>query len=71
VAKAPADFGGEQAGQLLGLLPTVSGDWGSGRLLKTRLVSVLLTDDGRLLAGAVNPQRLYEAAADPAAKLGS
>lgn len=71
VAKAPADFGGEQAGQLLSLLPPVSGDWGSGRLLKTRLVSVLLTDDGRLLAGAVNPQRLYEAAADPAAKLGS
>ncbi|GAA1021217.1 membrane protein [Acrocarpospora pleiomorpha] len=40
----------------------VSGTWGSGRLIKTKLVSVLLTDDGRVVAGAVTPEVLYEAA---------
>jgi outer membrane lipoprotein-sorting protein len=49
-------------GGLLGNLPRVSGTWGSGRLLSGKLFSVLLTDDGRLLAGAVSPQRLFEAA---------
>jgi len=48
---------------MLALLPKVSGDWGSGTLLSSRLFSVLLTDDGRLFAGAVGPQSLYEAAA--------
>ncbi|WP_242659391.1 LolA family protein [Thermostaphylospora chromogena] len=40
----------------------VSGAWGSGRLIETKLVTALLTDDGRLLAGAVTPDVLYEAA---------
>jgi outer membrane lipoprotein-sorting protein len=48
---------------MLALLPKVSGDWGSGTLLTSRVFSVLLTDDGRLFAGAVGPQSLYEAAA--------
>jgi outer membrane lipoprotein-sorting protein len=52
-------------------LPSVSGSWGSGRLLTSKLLTVLLTDDGRLLIGAVAPERLYTAAADPAAKLPS
>lgn len=43
-------------------LPRVSGDWGSGRLLTGRLFSVLITDDGRVLAGAVAKELLYEAA---------
>jgi len=43
-------------------LQRVSGDWGSGRLLTSRLVSALITDDGRLLVGAVPPQLLYQAA---------
>ncbi|MEW2374943.1 sigma-E factor regulatory protein RseB domain-containing protein [Micromonospora sp. NPDC047812] len=47
---------------LLGKLPKVSGDWGSGRLLTGKLFSALLTDDGRLIAGAVTPERLYEVA---------
>lgn len=47
---------------LRGLFPEVSGDWGSGRLFTTKLVNVLLLDDGRVLAGAVTPQRLYEVA---------
>ncbi|MEH0841924.1 sigma-E factor regulatory protein RseB domain-containing protein [Micromonospora sp. CPCC 205711] len=51
-----------QLGSLLNGLPKVSGDWGSGRLLTGKLFSVLLTDDGRLLAGAVTPERLYQAA---------
>lgn len=41
----------------------VSGSWGSGRLVQSKLFSALLTDDGRLLVGAVDPQQLYTAAA--------
>jgi outer membrane lipoprotein-sorting protein len=50
-------------------LPAVSGAWGSGKLLRSSLLTALITDDGRLLVGAVEPDRLYAAAADPAAKL--
>ncbi|GAA4628591.1 outer membrane lipoprotein carrier protein LolA [Actinoallomurus vinaceus] len=41
----------------------VSGSWGSGKLLRTKLVSVLLTDDGRVYVGAVTPDLLEQAAA--------
>ncbi|SCF45539.1 Outer membrane lipoprotein-sorting protein [Micromonospora matsumotoense] len=59
----PADGpGAAQALDLLNGLPKVSGDWGSGRLFAGKLFSVLLTDDGRVLAGAVTPERLYQAA---------
>ena len=44
----------------------VSGSWGSGRLIKTSLISVLITDQGRVLVGAVTPQVLYSAAAQVA-----
>lgn len=44
-------------------LPVVSGSWGSGHLLRGTLFSVLLTDDGRVAAGAVAPDRLYAALA--------
>jgi hypothetical protein len=44
-------------------LPKVSGAWGSGRLLSGALFSALLTDDGRVLVGAVAPAKLYEVAA--------
>ncbi|MEV4772815.1 LolA family protein [Micromonospora humida] len=54
--------GAAQALDLLNGLPKVSGDWGSGRLFAGKLFSVLLTDDGRVLAGLVTPERLYEAA---------
>ena len=37
----------------------VHGSWGSGRLLQTTLLSVLITSDGRILAGAVTPAVLY------------
>ncbi|MEU8392009.1 hypothetical protein [Micromonospora sp. NPDC048842] len=62
-AAPPAGAGPDlDMSKLLGGLPTVSGDWGSGRLLTSKLFSVLLTDDGRVLAGAVTPERLYQAA---------
>jgi len=44
------------------LLPEVKGSWGSGRLLTSALFSALVTDDGRILVGAVAPEKLYEAA---------
>lgn len=60
---APAGAAGaDMLGKVLGDLTKVSGDWGSGRLLTGKLFSVLLTDDGRVLAGLVRPERLYAAA---------
>ena len=53
--------------RVLNALPRVSGSWGSGRLLAGTLFSVLLTDDGRVLAGAVTPARLEQVAAAPQA----
>jgi len=47
---------------LLNSATRVSGSWGSGRLLQTSLVSVLITDNGRMFAGAVQPSVLYAAA---------
>ncbi|MBO0818553.1 MAG: DUF2092 domain-containing protein, partial [Actinobacteria bacterium] len=41
----------------------VHGTWGSGKLLTTSLVSILITSDGHVLAGAVAPSVLYAAAA--------
>ena len=38
---------------MLGKLPAVSGSWGSGHLLRSALVSAVLTDDGRVAVGAV------------------
>lgn len=50
------------ADALLKSAKPVSGTWGSGRVIQTKLVSALLTDDGRLLAGAVTPDKLTEVA---------
>ncbi len=47
--------------QALQALPTVSGDWGSGHLLRGTLFSVLISDDGRVAVGAVPPDALYAA----------
>ena len=38
------------------------GAWGSGRLLRTSLISVLITDNGSMYVGAVQPSVLYAAA---------
>jgi outer membrane lipoprotein-sorting protein len=56
-----------QLAALLQAAEPVSGSYGSGRLLRTALVSVLLLDDGRVLVGAVTPAVLEAAASDPAA----
>ncbi len=65
VAKVPsgASTGSSSLTGMLKVLPEVSGRWGSGRLLRGTLFSVLLTDDGRLVIGAVPPQTLYAALA--------
>jgi outer membrane lipoprotein-sorting protein len=59
-----------QADQLLQTLlrsaTPVSGAYGSGRLLRTSLVSVLMLDDGRVFVGAVTPATLEQAAASSA-----
>ncbi len=62
VAKVPAGDKNAQIDAVVESLPQVSGAWGSGRLLKSALFSALLTDDGRVLAGAVAPEKLYEVA---------
>jgi outer membrane lipoprotein-sorting protein len=46
---------------LLGSVPKVSGDWGSGRLVDGTLFSAVLTDDGRVAVGAVATEALYAA----------
>jgi len=70
-ASAPGNGGsGDSAAVLNALLLAathVSGPWGSGRLLRTSLVSVLITDGGRMFVGAVQPSVLYAAASQAAA----
>lgn len=63
-AAAPASPGGaaDQLTRVLDKLPKVNGSWGSGRLLTGTLFSALITDDQRLIVGAVTPEKLYEAA---------
>ncbi len=61
-ARPPAGQDTPALDMLAKQLPAVSGDWGSGRLFRSDLVTALLTDDGRLVAGAVTPERLYEVA---------
>jgi outer membrane lipoprotein-sorting protein len=68
--KMPKEQGDGPTGQdtnaivdaLLKSAKPVSGTWGSGKVIQTKLVSALLTDDGRLLVGAVTPEKLTEAA---------
>jgi hypothetical protein len=48
--------------KVLDQLPIVSGSWGSGRLLTSPLLCVLVTDTGRVFAGSVDPSALYAAA---------
>lgn len=54
---------GKQAEGVLNMLPKASGTWGKGRIFAGPLFSVLVTDDGRVFAGAVSPETLYAAAA--------
>jgi outer membrane lipoprotein-sorting protein len=59
----PADA--KKAQDVINQLPQGNG----GRTFNSKLFSVLLTDDGRVLVGAVTPERLAQVAADPAAAL--
>jgi outer membrane lipoprotein-sorting protein len=60
---ATADKSIAQLMKFVGLLPKKSGSWGSGHLMAGTAFSVLLTDDGRLVIGAVTPEGLYAALA--------
>ncbi|GGM60199.1 membrane protein [Dactylosporangium sucinum] len=63
---AGADPAEEQKAQdVINQLPVGNG----GRTFNSKLFSVLITDDGRVLVGAVTPERLAQVAADPAAQL--
>jgi outer membrane lipoprotein-sorting protein len=65
-AGSPGGGSGEDAAVAAALLKAatpVHGAWGSGKLLHTSLVSVLMTSDGHVLVGAVTPAVLESAAA--------
>ena len=62
-AGAAADKNIAQLLKLVTLLPAVSGSWGSGHLMAGTAFSALLTDDGRIVVGAVTPEGLYAALA--------
>ena len=65
-AGSPGGGGGDATAVAAALLKTatpVHGAWGSGKLLHTSLVSVLMTSDGHVLVGAVTPAVLESAAA--------
>jgi outer membrane lipoprotein-sorting protein len=53
----------DQLSALTRAMTPVSGAFGSGHLLRTKLVTVLLLDDGRAFVGAVSPAFLEQAAA--------
>ncbi|MGI5237512.1 LolA family protein [Dactylosporangium sp. CA-139066] len=55
----------KKAQDAIGQLPAGNG----GRTFNSKLVSVLFTDDGRVLIGSVTPEKLAQVAADPAAAL--
>ncbi len=74
---APAPSPGSSAGPagdsaavlnaMLASATRVHGAWGTGRLLRTNLVSVLMTDQGSTFVGAVEPSVLYAAASGASA----
>jgi outer membrane lipoprotein-sorting protein len=49
--------------QLLANAPTAQGSWGKGKVITSKMVSALITDDGRVFAGLVTPATLEAAAA--------
>jgi len=55
--------GNGQLDQLLAKAPTVQGPWGEGKVVTSKMVSALITDDGRVFAGLVTPATLEAAAA--------
>jgi len=49
--------------QLLAGAPTVQGSWGKGKIVTSKMITALITDDGRVFAGLVTAQTLQDAAA--------
>jgi hypothetical protein len=60
-ARVPAGSG--PLDQLLAKARTVQGSWGTGKVLTSKMVSALITDDGRVLLGFVPPDVLESAVA--------
>lgn len=56
IEKVPAD----RSKDLAGVGTPISGSWGSGRLIQTAVGTAIVTDDGRIAAGAVPEQVLSE-----------
>ncbi|GAA0910302.1 outer membrane lipoprotein carrier protein LolA [Pseudonocardia zijingensis] len=63
VMAAPGPERREGAPDLSQLGRPISGPWGSGRLITSAVAGVIVTDDGRIAAGAVPEQVLSEALA--------
>lgn len=63
VGRVPQRSGDRQGPDLSALGTPVSGPWGAGREITTNAGSAILTDDGRVAAGAVGPDVLGEALA--------
>ncbi|MFJ9827209.1 outer membrane lipoprotein carrier protein LolA [Streptomyces sp. NPDC101160] len=63
---APAPKTGDAPKEVQGFLDSfgdkVSGKFGSGTVFKTKIVNVLMTEDGKVYVGAVTPQKLVEVA---------
>ncbi|MEV5343712.1 DUF2092 domain-containing protein [Streptomyces sp. NPDC052676] len=56
------EVGGDLGGFLDSLGDQVKGDFGSGTVFQTRLINALITDDGKIYAGAVTKEALVKAA---------
>jgi outer membrane lipoprotein-sorting protein len=63
VLRGQAPSGSGALDQLLANAPTVQGSWGTGKVLTSKMVSALITNDGRILVGLVPPNVLQSAAA--------
>jgi hypothetical protein len=61
ITKRAAPAPGENAPDLSAVGRPVTGPWGSGRLISTAVGNAIVTDDGRVAAGAVPEQILDEA----------
>jgi hypothetical protein len=63
VASSAAMPSSGQFSSVLQSLPRVSGSWGSGHLLAGTVFSMVITDNGKVAVGAVEPDLLYSALA--------
>jgi hypothetical protein len=63
-AKIPAEAMTQVPAEAQGLVDRftkkVSGNWGSGKLFTTKVATILIADDGRVVAGSVPEQVLFD-----------